>query len=66
MLVLSRGIDEGIMIGDNICVTIVRINGGAVRIGIEAPRETPVVRAEFLLTPESADGIAEQKPAQGQ
>ncbi len=65
MLVLSRGIDEGIMIGDNICVTIVRINGGAVRIGIEAPRETPVVRAEFLLNAEPVDGLADKKPAKG-
>ena len=65
MLVLSRGIDEGIMIGDDICVTIVRINGGAVRIGIEAPKETPVVRSEFLLNPDFVDGQVIKKPASG-
>lgn len=65
MLVLTRGIDEGIMIGDNICVTIVRINGGAVRIGIEAPREAPVVRGEHLLHPQAEAGTADKKGAPG-
>ena len=62
MLVLSRGIDEGIMIGDNICVTVVRINGGVIRIGIEAPKETPILRGEHLLEPPAAVNGAQQSP----
>ena len=46
MLVLSRKIEESIVIGDNIKVTIVRIVGDKVRIGIEAPLDVPVHRQE--------------------
>ncbi|MEO6808750.1 MAG: carbon storage regulator [Isosphaeraceae bacterium] len=38
---------EKLYIGDAICVTVVRMEGGQVRLGIEAPREVPVVRAEL-------------------
>jgi len=44
MLVLSRKIGERIWIGDNIAVTVVRITGGGVRLGLEEPAELPVVR----------------------
>ncbi len=47
MLVLSRKVGERILIGDNIAVTVVRITGGGVRLGIEAPAEMPVVREEL-------------------
>ena len=47
MLVLSREVGEGIKIGDQIEVTVVRISSGVVRIGIEAPSETPIFRAEL-------------------
>ena len=47
MLVLTRKEGERIQIGDNICVTVVRIVGGGVRLGVEAPPEVPVVRAEL-------------------
>ncbi len=48
MLVLTRKLMEKLYIGDNICVTVVRVDGGQVRLGIEAPREVSVVRAELL------------------
>ena len=47
MLVLSRKVGERILIGDQIAVTVVRITGGGVRIGIEAPAEMPVIREEL-------------------
>ena len=47
MLVLSREVGEGIKIGDQIEVTVVRISSGVVRIGIEAPSATPIFRAEL-------------------
>ena len=47
MLVLSRKIGEKILIGDDIAITVVRITGGGVRIGIDAPAELPVIREEL-------------------
>lgn len=47
MLVLSRQRDESIVIGNNIVVTIVDIRGDKVRLGIDAPSETPVHRREI-------------------
>ena len=48
MLVLTRKLMEKLFIGDDICVTVVRLEGGQVRLGIEAPREVSVVRAELV------------------
>jgi carbon storage regulator len=48
MLVLTRKLMEKLYIGDDVCVTVVRLEGGQVRLGIEAPREVAVVRAELL------------------
>jgi carbon storage regulator len=48
MLVLSRKLGEKICIGENICITVVDIDRGKIRLGIEAPREVPVFRQELL------------------
>ncbi len=47
MLVLSRQKDESIVIGDDIEINIVDVRGGKVRLGITAPKETPVHRREI-------------------
>ena len=47
MLVLSRHIDESIMIGDDVVITVVDIRGDKVRIGIQAPTNVPVHREEI-------------------
>jgi carbon storage regulator len=49
MLVLSRKQDERLIIGENIVVKIVRVSGGRVKLGIEAPAETTIRREELLL-----------------
>ena len=49
MLVLSRREHERIRLGDSIVVTVVRVAGDKVRLGIEAPAEVVVLRDE--LTP---------------
>jgi carbon storage regulator len=46
MLVLTRKVGEGIIIGDNIKITVIEIKGGGVRIGIEAPAEQKIYRQE--------------------
>ena len=47
MLVLSRKVGERLLIGDQIAITVVRIQGGGVRIGVEAPAHLAVVREEL-------------------
>jgi carbon storage regulator len=47
MLVLSRKLGEKIVIGDNIVVTVVKIDRNQIRIGIEAPHDVPVYREEI-------------------
>jgi carbon storage regulator len=63
MLVLSRKQQEQIKIGDQITVTIVRVKGNTVRVGIEAPRDIRVIRGELpkmdAESAESAETIAE-------
>lgn len=52
MLVLSRKLGESITIGDKITVRVVAIHGNRVKLGIEAPREIPVVREELGEKPQ--------------
>ena len=47
MLVLSRKANERLLIGQNIEVVILEVKGNIVRLGINAPREIPVVRTEL-------------------
>jgi carbon storage regulator len=48
MLVLSRKVNEKVMIGDGVVVTIVKIDRNQVRIGIEAPGHVRIYREEIL------------------
>lgn len=47
MLVLTRKADEQILIGDDIKITLVKVRGGSVRIGIDAPKQVRIVRGEL-------------------
>lgn len=49
MLVLSRKKDESIVIDNDILITVLEINGGRVRLGIEAPQQVPVFRGEVWV-----------------
>lgn len=50
MLVLTRKPLEQIYIGDNICITVLRVDkaSGEVRLGIDAPRDMNIVREELV------------------
>lgn len=58
MLVLSRKQGEQLMIGDDIVLTINRISGNRVAIGIEAPRDVRIVRGELERHKVSDGGTA--------
>jgi carbon storage regulator CsrA len=58
MLVLSRKLNEQIVIGDNIRVTVVSIRGNQVRLGFEAPPEVLIFRDELR-----ADHASDESPS---
>ena len=47
MLILTRRVDESLVIGDNVTVTILGVKGNQVRIGVDAPRDVTVHREEL-------------------
>ena len=65
MLVLSRKLGEKIYIGENICITVVDIDRGKIRLGIEAPRDVPIYRQELLPLAAPQDPTPQQLPPRG-
>ena len=47
MLILTRRVNESLVIGDNVTVTILGVKGNQVRIGVNAPRDVSVHREEL-------------------
>lgn len=48
MLVLTRKKDEGIVIGDNIEISVVKIEDGSVKLAIKAPNDVSILRKELV------------------
>ncbi|MGI6550527.1 MAG: carbon storage regulator CsrA [Syntrophomonadales bacterium] len=76
MLILTRKLDEAILIGDDIRITIVEIQGDKVKLGIEAPRELSVLREELykavreenrqaIINPQGIADIVKQVKGEG-
>lgn len=63
MLVLTRAIDEDLVIDGRIVVRVVDIRGDKVRLGIEAPKEVPVHRREVFeaIRRRRLDSIVDQE-----
>ena len=60
MLILTRRAGEMINIGDDVFIKVLGVKGGNVRIGVDAPKDTPVHRNEIynrilINTPETSD-----------
>jgi carbon storage regulator len=66
MLVLSRKESEKIMLGDSIVLTIVRVSGDRVRLGIEAPSDMLILRTELEPANQQSQSekISNSKPRQ--
>ena len=56
MLVLTRKTKQSIMIGDDVEVTVLRVYGEKVRLGIQAPSDVPVHRTEIYLEIQQQEG----------
>ncbi len=48
MLILQRRTGESLVIGEDIRISVVSIDGGRVRLAISAPAEVPILRSELL------------------
>jgi len=60
MLALSRKINESIIIGNDIEITILEVKGEQVKIGINAPKSIPVYRKEIYLQIKEANKEASE------
>lgn len=56
MLVLSRRIGEILVIGDNINVVVLAVNGNQIRLGISAPKDVSIYREEVYKRIQEGEG----------
>jgi len=63
MLVVTRKIDEGVVIDDNIEITILEVSKDRVKIGINAPKEVRILRNEIYNTEQANKQASEKLPA---
>jgi carbon storage regulator len=63
MLVLTRKQSETIQIGDSITITVLRMKGKSVRIGIKAPHDLNVIRGELVF--EQPEELAQESDVEG-
>ncbi|MES2826004.1 MAG: carbon storage regulator CsrA [Pseudomonadota bacterium] len=61
MLILTRRIGETIIIGDDVNITVLGVQGNQVRLGVNAPKETPVHREEIYNKIQNEKGGAQDK-----
>ena len=58
MLALSRKVNESIMIGNDIEITVLEVKGEQVKLGISAPKEVPIYRKEVYVQIQQANNEA--------
>ena len=67
MLILTRKVGEAVMIGEDIAITVLRVKGNQVRLGVEAPKRVSVQREEIhqRMQNEAAPAAAAELAADG-
>ena len=61
MLILQRKPGESVVIGEEISISVISVEGGRVRLAISAPQEIPILRSELLdATAANRDSAAEE------
>jgi carbon storage regulator len=67
MLILTRRVGESVMIGEDVTITVLRVKGNQVRLGVNAPRTVSVQREEIFerIKHEDADSAAESVALKG-
>jgi carbon storage regulator len=63
MLILQRKAGESLVIGDDITVTVVSVEGGRVRLAISAPKDTPILRSELVVATAAHRDAAQEESA---
>lgn len=63
MLIITRRPGEKIMVGDDVVVEVIEVNGSSVRIGIAAPKSIPVYREEIWEAVKAENRAAAGSPA---
>ncbi len=66
MLILTRRVQEALIINDNVTITVLSVKGNQVRLGIDAPRDVEVHREEIyhrVKSKQAADVELEVSPA---
>jgi carbon storage regulator len=64
MLVLTRRIEESLVIDDNIIVTVLSVDGDKVKLGITAPREVTILRMELWQAMQDQKKASDQEDSQ--
>jgi len=64
VLILTRRVGESVMIGDEVAVTVLRVKGNQVRLGVNAPKSISVQREEIFqrIKREADQGQAATSP----
>jgi carbon storage regulator len=62
MLILTRRVGETVMIGDEVAVTVLRVKGNQVRLGVNAPKSISVQREEIFQRIKRENGQNEASP----